>query len=505
MQIVHRIIFFLAACAVFSTSGVAIAADTVAANPQNSATQPAQKEAEKAPEKIFNAETFSLDNGLQIVVIPNHRAPVITHMVWYKVGGADELPGKSGIAHFLEHLMFKGSTGLQPGEFSKRVRAKGGIDNAFTSHDYTAYYQSISVDYLEAVMTMEAGRMRGLHPPEREVAAENKVILEERRQRTENNPGALLSEQMNALLYINHPYARPVIGWAHEASALNWADAKLFYDQWYAPNNAILIVSGDVTGNQVYDLAKKIYGPIPKSEALPTRVRTQSPPLKGPPDVTLKDSNVREPVVQTAYRAPSARQDKGESLALEVLNEIMGGGASSRLYKSLVIHQKIATGTGFSYAAENWDSAEVWVYATPAPGHDPRVVKAALDAELRLLVEKGVSDDELKDAQRRLKTEAIYARDSLTGPAMAFGHVLSTGGTIEDVEYWAHNIEQVTAQKIQDTAKKYLDPDTAYDHAPVTGYLVPENMAQEEISEPAAGPIPGFGPAPPPVEGGVQQ
>lgn len=208
--------------------------------------------------KLFNAETFTLENGLEIVVIPNHRAPVITHMVWYKVGAADEQQGKSGIAHFLEHLMFKGSGDLAPGEFSKIIRAKGGEDNAFTGHDYTAYYQSIAAEHLEMVMTMEAGRMRGLNPPLDHVESERKVILEERRQRTDDNPSARLAEQMNSLLYINHPYGKPVIGWLSEMADLSWDDAKAFYDRWYAPNNAILIVTGDVTGQQVYDLAKKI-------------------------------------------------------------------------------------------------------------------------------------------------------------------------------------------------------------------------------------------------------
>jgi zinc protease len=434
--------------------------------------------AETKAEKVFNAETFTLDNGLQIVVIPNHRAPVITHMVWYKVGAADEVAYKSGAAHFLEHLMFKGSKGFGPGEFSRKIRSLGGQDNAFTSHDYTAYYQSVPAEYLELVMTMEAGRMRDLAPPADQVTSENLVILEERRQRTDNNPGARLAEQMNALLYINHPYSKPVIGWAHEMAGLTWGDMKPFYDKWYAPNNAILIVSGDVTGAQVHELAKKIYGPLTKNENLPPRIRTVSPPLKGVPEVVLKDPLISEPTVQTAYRTPSLRQNKRESLALQVLDEIMGGGSTSRLYKSFVVNQKIATSAGFSYSSTNWDDSETWVYATPAPGQDLKKIKEALDAELRLVVQKGITPDELNDALQRLQTDAIYARDSLTGPAMAFGAVLSSGGSIEDVEYWPHDISTVTAQDVHDVAKKYLDPDATYDHAPVTGYMVPESALQ---------------------------
>ncbi|MGB4057005.1 MAG: pitrilysin family protein, partial [Alphaproteobacteria bacterium] len=389
-------------------------------------------------------------------------------------------PGKSGAAHFLEHLMFKGSPGFPPGEFSKTIRAKGGIDNAFTSNDYTAYYQSIALDHLETVMTMEAGRMRGLAPPPAEIASENKVILEERRQRTENDPGAKLAEQMNALLYINHPYAKPVIGWANEMATLTWADEKPFYDLWYAPNNAILIVAGDVTREQIHTLAKKIYGPLKKSENLPERTRTLSPPLPGAAEVTVKDPTIREPSVQTGYRVPSARQNKKESLALEVLAEIIGGGSTSRLYKSLVINKKIATNTGLSYRAQSWDDSEVWIYATPAPDQDIKSVKKEMDNELRLLVEKGITDEELKQSIKRMTTEAIYARDSLTGPAMAFGSVLATGGTIDDLEYWTHDIAAVTASDIHAVAKKYLDPDAPLAHTPVTGYLLPETQEAKE-------------------------
>jgi len=433
------------------------------------------KTEEPAPrEKIFNAEAFTLANGLEIVVIPNHRAPVVTHMVWYRVGAAEEMPGKSGAAHFLEHLMFKGTKEIPPGEFSKRIRALGGTDNAFTGHDYTAYHQSLSVDYLEKAMKMEADRMRGLALSPEDIASENKVILEERRQRTDNDPGSRLAEQMGTLLFINHPYSKPVIGWAHEMATLTWEDMKPFYDRWYVPDNAILIVAGDVTGKQVYELAKKIYGPIPKSGKVPLRQRTSSPPLKGKPDVTLTDPNTREPTVQTGYRAPSLHQNKKEALALEVLDEIMGGGPSSRLYKSLVIGQKIATSAGLSYQSSAWDDAVTWVYARPAPGQELKTVKKALDDELRLLIQKGITKAELKDALTRMTNAAIYARDSLSGPAMAFGFALTTGSNVNDVEYWIYDIAEVTAQEVLDVAKKYLDPDAAPEHAPVTGYLVPE-------------------------------
>lgn len=429
--------------------------------------------------KVFNAESFTLDNGLQIVVIPNHRAPVITHMVWYKVGAADETSGKSGIAHFLEHLMFKGSEGLAPGEFSKKIRALGGQDNAFTGHDYTAYYQEVLAEHLETVMTMEAGRMRGLKPPAGEVDSERLVIIEERRQRTDNDPRAKFAEQLDALLFVNHPYGKPVIGWKHEMETLSWDDCKAFYDRWYAPNNAILVVSGDVTGQQVYDLAKKIYGPLPKAD-VPERRRPLSPPLTGEPEVTLEDATIKEPVVQKTFRVPSSRENKQEALAFEALEEIMSGGPTSRLYKALVVDQKIATGAGLSYQSDAWDDAEIRLHATPVPGQDLKTLKKALEDQIRLVITQGISQTELSDALTRMQDQAIYARDSLSGPAMVFGYGLATGSSIDDIEYWPYDIAKVTAAQVQDVVKKYLDPDTPHEHPPVTGYLIPAAQKKAE-------------------------
>ncbi|GJL86065.1 MAG: peptidase M16 [Micavibrio sp.] len=442
-------------------------------------------------EKVFNAETFKLDNGLEIIVIPNHRTPVVTHMVWYKVGGADETQGKSGIAHFMEHLMFKGSTGLASGEFSKTVRKLGGNDNAFTGQDYTAYFQSIAVEHLEKIMTMEAGRMRGMNPPLQEVESERKVILEERRQRTDNDPRGRFGEQMNAALYVNHPYGTPVIGWFHEMEKLTWDDAKTFYDKWYGPNNAILIVSGDVTGAEVHELAKKIYGPLKRVETIPERNRTISPPLHAQTKVLQRHPAIAQAIIQRNYRVPSYRQNKKDSLALQVIEEIMGGGATSRLYKSLVIEQKLATSASMSYRADSWDDTTLTVYAAPAPGKHPEEVERALEQELRKLVSAGITEDELQDAKTRMQDAAIYARDSLSGPAMAFGHALATGSTVDDVEYWPQRIEEITAEQAQNVAQRFLDPDGKYDHPPVTGYLLPpapKEVPQENIQkiEPAA-------------------
>lgn len=429
-----------------------------------------------AQEKVFNAEYFTLENGMEIVVVPNNRAPVVTHMVWYRVGAADEPPGKSGIAHFLEHLMFKGSLGFGPGEFSKTIRALGGNDNAFTSQDFTAYFQSIASKHLELVMRMEAGRMRGLNPPLKEVDSERKVILEERSQRTDNNPRAKFAEPMAASLFVNHPYGTPIIGWAHEMEGLTWDDAKTFYDKYYGPNNAILVVAGDVTGEDVFELAKKVYGPIPKIN-LPERTWITSPPLPGSAKVKMEDEGVKQPLVQLATRAPSARQSKQESLALEVLEDILGNGPTSRLYKSIVVEQKLASQASLYYTGNNWDDAQFQIFATPLPGTTADQVKDALKAEIQKVIDNGVTNEELRDAKSRMQDAAIYARDSLTGPAMIIGRALISGSDLDDIEYWPRDIQTVTAKQVQKVASAYLDPNK---NQFITGYLLPKEKESVE-------------------------
>lgn len=431
-----------------------------------------------APEKVFNAKTTTLENGMEVYVVENNRVPVVTHMVWYKVGAADEDMGKSGIAHFLEHLLFKGSENLKPGEFSKIVRNLGGNDNAFTSQDYTAYFQSIASEHLETVMKMEAGRMRGATMPENEVLSERKVILEERRQRTDNNPNAKFSESLDAALFVNHPYGIPVIGWYHEMETLSRDDAYNFYDKWYGPNNAVLVISGDVKADEVFDLARKIYGPLEKAE-IPERVRTKSPPLVGQQVFTYHDAAVQQPVYQRSYRIPSYRQNKEGALAMQVLEDIFGSGSTSRLYKSLVIDQKLATSAGLSFRSSAWDDATLWVYASPVPGVSMDQIKVAIDAEIKKLADEGVTEKELTDSISRLQNEAIYARDSLTGPAMAIGYAIVTGSTLDDIEYWPRDIGNVTAEQIQNLAKTYLLTSSADAHF-VEGHLLPAKVENED-------------------------
>ncbi|RMD63606.1 MAG: insulinase family protein [Alphaproteobacteria bacterium] len=426
--------------------------------------------------KVFDPQTFTLDNGLQVVVVTNRRAPIVTHMVWYKVGAADEAPGESGNAHFLEHLMFKGTRTLGPGEFSKIIARNGGRENAFTSHDYTAYYQMVARDRLDIVMKYEADRMANLVLTDEVVLPERDVVLEERRSRVSNDPGAKLAEMVNATLYLNHPYRLPVIGWEHEIKALNTETALAFYRRWYAPNNAILIVAGDVTAEEVRPLAEKYYGVIP-AHPVPARVRPQEPPQFAPRRVTLESARVRQPSVSILYLAPSYHSDRvgtdesggNRAYALQVLDEIMGGGTTSRLYRRLVVEQGIAAAAGSAYDAHSFDLTTFRFYVSPRPGGDLDAAEAALRAEIVRLLKDGVSDEEVVAARRRLVAQAVYARDSLSTAPNVFGRALTTGSTVADVEAWPERIQAVSAAEVNAAARAVLR-----DVQSVTGVLRPK-------------------------------
>ncbi|MCA1908048.1 MAG: insulinase family protein [Magnetospirillum sp.] len=426
-----------------------------------------------ATAQVFNPVTKTLDNGLQVVVVENHRAPIVSHMVWYRVGAADENPGKSGIAHFLEHLMFKGTSEVPPGEFSKIVAKNGGRDNAFTSSDYTAYFQNIAADRLELVMKMEADRMRNLTLAESDVTSELEVVKEERRSRTDNDPAALLHERLEAALYLNHPYRRPIIGWPDEIAGLTRADALAFYKRWYAPNNAILVVAGAVDPAKVIDLAERYYGPL-KPEDIPARIRAEEPPQVGARQVTLRDSRVKQPSWTRLYQAPSyhSAADKTQPLALDVLSEVLSGGATSRLYKSLVVDQGLAASAGASYDGGALDATSFAFYASPRPGVAMEKLQAAMEAEIARIKKDGISEDEVRRAKTRLKAEVVYARDSLHTAAQVLGQALTTGQTVADVEDWPNRINAITALQVNAAARAVLNDD-----ASVTGLLLP--AAQE--------------------------
>ncbi|MEM8915048.1 MAG: pitrilysin family protein, partial [Pseudomonadota bacterium] len=366
---------------------------------------------------VFNPESFTLDNGMQVVVITNRRVPVVTHMVWYKVGAADEAPGQSGIAHFLEHLMFRGTETIADGEFSEMIRRNGGNDNAFTSWDYTAYFQNIAVDRLETVMEMEADRMVNLRLDPDVVEIERGVVLQERSERVDARPGGRLGEQMRAALYRNHPYGTPIIGWRHEIETLTAEQIKGFYRRWYSPSNAVLVVSGDIDAATLRPLADRIYGALPAGEDIERR-RPIEPDSGAERRLILRDDTVRQASWRRTFPAPSYRTaTDNTAYAAQVLSEILGGSDISRLYRSLVIDQGLVISAGSGYSPLAYDGATFSLFVSPPPNPDWDVIESAVMAEINRLIDEGIPQDELEDAKKRMATRAIYARDSLGGPA----------------------------------------------------------------------------------------
>lgn len=412
-------------------------------------------------------ETARLRNGMEIVVIPDHRVPVVTHMMWYRVGSADEKPGHSGIAHFFEHLMFKGTKKMAPGEFSKTVARNGGQDNAFTSYDFTAYFERVALDRLELIMSMEADRMRNLQFPEEVFYPERDVIIEERSQRTDNNPSAQLSEQMSATLYQNHHYGIPVIGWKHEIAGLTYETALDFYKTYYAPNNAILIVAGDVTMDDVLPMAKKYYGRLKKSK-LPERVRHLEPEHVAARRIMFADERVKQPAFERQYLVPSASSRNSEdSPAVEVLSHILGEGATSRLYKEIVVKQGLAASASTGYFTSALNETDLSISVLPRPGVSVDQVEAAVDSTLADLLENGVTQEEVDAAAKTMVNNLVFALDSQMYMNYIFGMTLTTGGTIESVLQWPDQISSVTAEDVNRVARKYLVPARS-----VTGHLL---------------------------------
>ena len=423
---------------------------------------------------ILHAEivtSFNLNNGMQVVVIEDHRAPVVTHMVWYRVGAADEKAGKSGIAHFLEHLMFKGTDTMAPGEFSQIVSANGGQENAFTSFDYTGYYQKVSADRLPLMMQIEADRMQNLILSEEEVLPERDVVLEERNARVENSPGALLREQRNAMQYFNHHYGIPVIGWKHEIAQLTQQDALDFYKQYYAPNNAILIVAGDTTPDEVRALAQEHYGKRTPSDNLPERIRAQEPPHLAPLRIEMHDARVRQPQMIRTYLAENRKPgDQTEAAALEMLAQLLGGsGITSYLGQELQLKQKVALNISAFYRGVSLDQDTFGLFVLPAPNVTQEEAEAALDAALQAFLDSGIDEEHLARLKIQAKAGQIYARDSLSGLARRYGAALTSGLTIEDVQNWPDVLQAVTADDVKAAARKVLNMNNS-----VTSWLLPK-------------------------------
>jgi zinc protease len=423
-----------------------------------------------APGDDGKVTDFTLANGMEVVVIPDHRAPIVTHMVWYKVGSADEPPGKSGIAHFFEHLMFKATTNHPAGEFDAAVSAIGGSDNAFTSYDYTCFHETVPAPALEEMMAFEADRMRNLVLDDKTVATERDVVLEERRSRVDNNPEAVLDEELDATLWQNQPYRIPVIGWMQEMKQLNRADARAFYDRYYRPNNAILVVAGDVEPESVKAMAERTFGKLARGPDLPPRIRPVEPEQDTKRTVTLSDARVGVPSFTTQWVVPSYRTaEPGEAEALDLLAEILGGGSRSRLYQELVVKKGIAASAGASYQGNMLDATSFAVYGAPRGAATLGEVETAVDAEIARIARDGVTDQELEKAKNRFVRSMIFARDRQQAMANMYGSTLAVGRKVSDVEEWPQRIRKVTADQIKAAARRYLVLDRS-----VTGYLMPK-------------------------------
>jgi zinc protease len=415
--------------------------------------------------KVFQ---FALQNGMQVVVVPDHRAPIVTQMIWYRVGAMDDPPGLGGLAHFFEHMMFRGTATVPGDQFAQTVARNGGEDNAFTTHDYTAFYEQIARDRLQLVMSLDADRMINLDLSDKNVNTERDVVLEERRMRVDNDPQALMREQMDAALHFSHPYGRPVIGWPYEVRHIGRVEAQEYYVRHYAPNNAILVVAGDVTQEEVRLSAEATYGKVP-ARTLAERADFAQPPRLGETRLTIARPDVKSPLLLRLYRVASYTEAKpGEAEALEMLAQLIGGDPTSTLYRELVVKRKLASDAGASYDGYTRDAAEFSVYAVPRPGVRMDVLEQAVDAVLRSYAIAAPRNVDMERAKTQLVADATYQRDSQYSLASAYGQALAIGLTVDDVEEWPDRIRAVAAETVKQVAT-----DDIVKREAVTGYLVP--------------------------------
>ncbi len=434
---------------------------------------------------VFYPSDFTLSNGLQVVVVPNHLAPVVSQMVWYKVGAADEVAGKNGLAHYLEHLMFRGTPDIPANEFSKIIAAQGGRDNAFTAYDYTAYFEEVAGDRLSMIMQMEADRMHNLRITAETAEPELHVVQDERQQRTDNDPEGRFIEKLDNQFMPHYPYGRPVIGWKREIEKLSVIDAQKFYKAHYAPNNAVVIISGNVTVEEVMRLAAATYGRVPRQSVSPRPVFA-SAPLPKKQEFTKTDAGVEQPQIIWRFVAPSyATQKDNAAYAYEVLAQVLDGGETGVLYKKLVTEQGIASGVESGYDPDARGETNFTLAAAPRPGKSVKKLKEALRATMRDIAKTGLDAATVDRAKQRMQRTAIFAREGLMVPGYAFGMALTTGHTVADVEAWPDRINAVTTDQVNAALRE-----VAGTKRQMLGALLPDahaTAAQREAAQPILG------------------
>ena len=408
-----------------------------------------------------HAEVFekTLGNGLRVIVSEDHRAPVLVQQIWYRAGSMDEHTGTTGVAHVLEHMMFKGTKAVPAGEFSKRIAAAGGRENAFTNYDYTAYFQQLHKSKLPLAMQLESDRMQNLQLLPSEFAKEIKVVMEERRMRTDDEPHSLMEEKLMAAAYEEHPYQHPVIGWMNDLEAMTAGDAQEWYKTWYAPNNAVLVIAGDVKASDVFAMAEKYYGKIP-AHKLPERRNYTEPAQAGIKRITVK-APAQLPHLIMSYQAPTVRDAEKDSVpyALEVLAGVLDGNETARLNKSLVREQQVASEVGAGYDSTARGPGMFTLEGTPSEGKTVADLEAGLREQITKLVREGVSADELQRVKAQVTANEVYKRDSVFYQAMQIGQMESIGLGYQAIPVMLKKIQDVTAQQVQEAARNILTDD----------------------------------------------
>ena len=400
---------------------------------------------------------FTLNNGLKLIVKEDHRAPTVAHMVWYRAGSMDEVNGRTGVAHVLEHMMFKGTDKVKAGEFSRLVAAVGGRENAFTSRDYTAYFQQVEKSKLDEVMKLEADRMSNLNFDDAEFLKEIQVVMEERRLRTEDNPSSLLNESLMATAYMSSPYRHPIVGWMNDLENMKAADARDWYRSWYAPNNATVVISGDVDPKKILQVVEKYYGVVPAHE-LPVRKPQIEPPQKGMKQVQVKApaDNAQLAMAWKVPRLVPGKLDDPEPYALELLTAVLDGYDNARFNRVLVKQEKVVNDVGVGYDMISRGPELFLITASLAKGKTVMQAEASIRKSLNELKQKGILESELKRIKVRILSDQIYKRDSIFGQAMEIGSTEMAGFSWRDIDVMLEKMQTITPAQVQAVAQKYL-------------------------------------------------